>query len=402
MSVAYEPWIVALSILVAIQGTYVALGLAVKIGQLAGLARRLTLAAAAFTFAVAIWSMHFVGMLALRLPMRLDYLVLPTLLSMLVSVFVVGVAVFVASLVPVRRKALPLAAAIMGTGIATMHYIGMMALHGSVVMHHDPVYVLASFAVAVGASALGLRFAFVSRPALPLTLAAIVLGIAISGMHYVAMAGLTLEMPPDTAGSHAAQGGMALSPDLLAVVVALVAFGVSAVFLLTLVPDHAPLASPATGPPALPVPSHPTGPAPVLPAAAMPLEETAPPQSQPSATVLPVERNGTTHYLPIETVVFVRADTHYTSVFNGRTRLFCSLAIGDVEQRLDPARFLRVHRSYIVAVDRIASLQRAGDGGVAHFDTEDPASVPVSRARYSMLKARIEDRIRPVPIRQRS
>ncbi len=111
--------------------------------------------------------MHFVGILALRLPFQLDYLVLPTLLSFLVCVFVVGVAVFVASHAPVSRLAVPLAALTMGIGIATMHYIGMLALHHSALMQHDPAYVAASFAVAIVASALGLRFAFARRRALP-------------------------------------------------------------------------------------------------------------------------------------------------------------------------------------------------------------------------------------------
>lgn len=304
MAVAYDPWIVALSVFVAIQGTYVALGLTLKIGQTVGLARRLTLAAAAFTFAVAIWSMHFVGMLAVRLPVQLDYLALPTLLSLLVSVFVVGVAVFIASLAPIRRWAVPLAAAIMGLGIATMHYIGMLALHGSVIMHHDPRYVLASFAVAVGASALGLRFAFVPHPAVPLALAACVLGGAISGMHYVAMAGMTLEPLRDMAGRHAMHLGMALSPDLLAVVVALVAFVVSAVFLLTLVPDHAPLAAPA--PPTLHPTSRPAwrSPAPAGRSAGRAARDCAslPACCRSSAMARP-------NYLPIEAIVFVQADT---------------------------------------------------------------------------------------------
>ena len=82
-------------------------------------------------------------------------------------------------------------------------------------------------------------------------------------------------------------------------------------------------------------------------------------------------------------------------MFDGRTRLFCPLAIGDVERLLDPARFLRVHRSYLVAIDRIASLHRAGDGGAAQFATEEPVTVPVSRGRYPMLKVRIDARARP-------
>ena len=302
MPVAHEAWIVALSILVAIQGCYVALGLTLRVSSAVGNARRLTLAAAALTFAVSIWSKHFVGMLAVRLPFEIDYLVLPALLSFLASVFVAGAAVFVASHARQSRWAVPGAALIMGAGIATMHYIGMLALHGSAMLHHDPWLVAASFLIAV-----------------------------------------------------------------------------SAVFLLTLVPDAAPrgatIASLAVQPEFDPVaPS-----------------STVAPQKM-VAQVLPVERDGATHYMPTAMIVLVQADTHYTMVSDGHVRCFCPLSIGEVEQRLDPSRFLRVHRSFIVAVPRIVSLKRQGDGGVAMLDTPDGASVPVSRGRYAAVKARMAGR----------
>ena len=81
------------------------LSLAVQVGEAAGVRRRLLLAGAAFSLAVAIWSMHFVGMLAARLPFPVDYLVLPTLLSFLVCVIVVGAAVFAASAGPLTLAA---------------------------------------------------------------------------------------------------------------------------------------------------------------------------------------------------------------------------------------------------------------------------------------------------------
>jgi diguanylate cyclase len=386
--VAHEPWIVALSILVAIQGSYVALGLMLKVARSEGLTRRLNLAAAAFTFAIAIWSMHFVGILALRLPFQLDYLVLPTLLSFLVCVFVVGLAVFVASHAPVSRLAVPAAAVMMGIGIATMHYIGMLALHHSALLRHDPAHVVASFAVAIVASWLGLRFAFAPRRGLPVALAAVALGLAISGMHYVAMAGLTLT----PFGEHAGQPGAALSPDLLAVIVTVVAFAVSAVFLLALVPEHGPLPVAAIEP-ALPdwAPAAPPAPSRAPPPLGVgPLGGAGGAQPRRAARALPVEREGATHYIPVEAIVMVQANAHYTTIFDGQTHSFCSLSIGEVESRLDPARFLRVHRSYIVAIDRIASLRRSGDGGMAQFDTAEPAAVPVSRGRYTTLKRRMD------------
>ena len=387
-AVGHEAWIVALSILVAVQGSYVALGLTLKVARSEGTPRRLNLAAAALTFAVSIWSMHFVGILALRVPFRLDYLVLPTLLSFVVCVFVVGIAVFVASHAAVSRFAVPLAAVIMGIGIATMHYIGMLALHHSALMQHDPAYVAASFLVAIVASALGLHFAFAPRPLVPAAVAAVLVGLAISGMHYVAMAGLTLT----PFGDHAGQPGAALSPDLLAVIVTIVAFSVSAVFLLTLVPDHGP--RPAAELPRVPVQTEPPRPAPPLGVGPLGGAGGVPPRRP--ARALPVERDGAVHYVPVEAIVMVQANTHYTSVFDGQSRSFCSLSIGEVEARLDPSRFLRVHRSYIVAIDHIASLRRSGDGGTAQLDTPDAVSVPVSRGRFPTLKRRVAAAANPL------
>ena len=90
MPVSYEAWLVLLSIVMAIQGSYVALSLSLQIPEATGTRRRLLLAGATVSFAVAIWTMHFVGMLAMRLPFQVDYLVLPTLLSFLVCAIVVG------------------------------------------------------------------------------------------------------------------------------------------------------------------------------------------------------------------------------------------------------------------------------------------------------------------------
>ncbi len=159
MPVTHEPWLVALSLIVAIQGSFVGLSLAVQVGEAAGVRRRALLAGAAISLAVAIWAMHFVGMLAARLPFPVDYLVLPTLLSFLVCVIVVGTAVFIASAGPLTPLRLVASACLMGGGIVTMHYIGMKALHASAHMRHDPLYVASSMVVAIAASGLALWLA---------------------------------------------------------------------------------------------------------------------------------------------------------------------------------------------------------------------------------------------------
>ena len=94
-----------------------------------------------------------------------------------------------------------------------------------------------------------------------------------------------------------------------------------------------------------------------------------------SIAVLPVQKEGATHYLPIGRIHAVKAEAHYTTVFDGTSKFFCGLSITDVEGRLDHARFVRVHRSHIVAIDRVTSIRRSGDGGVAEFGFAHPVLV---------------------------
>jgi len=384
MPVTHEPWLVALSVLVAIQGAYVGLSLAVQVGAAVGLRRRLLLAGAAISLAVAIWAMHFVAMLAARLPFPVDYLVFPTLLSFLVCVIVVGAGVFAAMAGPLTPIRLTAAACGMGAGIFTMHYIGMAALHACAVMQHAHAYVAASLAVAIGASGLALWLAAGRGGRPPLLLSATAFGLAVSGMHYTAMAGLTLS-------AHApASTAPALSSDLLAIVVAIVAFLVSVVFLLFLVPDRTTAAEPAAVA-AVPVPVA-AGAFDVGQGGYGPLGGAgAPPRRL--ARHLPIERDGVSHFVAVDQVVAVHANAHYTYIFDGTAKLFCPLPIGDVEARLDTSRFVRVHRSHIVNIERVVGLRRAGDSGVVEMAGADRYAVPVSRSRVGSLKSRITARM---------
>jgi NO-binding membrane sensor protein with MHYT domain len=403
MPVTYETWLVLLSIVMAIQGAYVGFSLAVQIGGATGMRRRLLLAGAAFSLAVAIWTMHFVGMLAARMPFQVDYLVFPTLLSFLVCVIVVGAAVYATSSGPLTLLRLTLSACLMGGGIFTMHYIGMSALSASAYMVHDRYYVAASMAIAIAASGLALWLATGRGGRPPLILSAIAFGIAVSGMHYTAMEGLTL-LP--FASSSA--GAPALSTDLLAIIVAVVAFCLSGIFLLILVPDPARAA-------ANPIPA-------VSNAATSPAEVAAEPATVAAmaqnvrgnghdanpefgrgtygplggagaprrfARHLPIERDGGTHFVAVDDVVAIHANAHYTYIFNGSDKLFCPLAIGDVEQRLDKDRFVRIHRSHIVNIERVVGYKRSGDNEMVEMDAGQDYAVPISRSRIGWLKSRV-------------
>jgi diguanylate cyclase len=396
MRVTYEPGLVLLSIVMAVQGAYVGLSLSVQIAAAAGTRRRLLLAGAAFSLAVAIWTMHFVGMLAARLPFPVDYLVFPTLLSLLVCVMVVGSAVYAASAGPLTWVRLTLSSCLMGGGIFSMHYIGMSALHASAHMIHAPVYVAGSMAVAIAASGLALWLANHKGVRPPMILSAIAFGIAVSGMHYTAMEGMTL-FPHATALSAAP----VLSTDLLAIVVAVVAFGISGIFLLTLVPDHArsistPVSVPRDG-------SLETATAEIAQAKASddhadnpelgrgtyaPLGGAGAPPRR-FARHLPVERDGGTHFVAVEDVVAIQANAHYTHIFNGNDKLFCPLSISDVESRLDGERFVRIHRSHIVNIERVRGYKRSGDSEMVEMDAVHHYLVPVSRSRIGWLKSRV-------------
>lgn len=395
MPIAHDPTLVALSLLVAIQASYVGLSLALRVSQAFALNRRLLLAGAALSFAVGIWAMHFVGMLAAKLPVTVDYVVLPTLLSFLVCVLVVGIAVYLATLR--SQRLLIIAATVMGGGIASMHYIGMLALHASAHMMHNPVYVLASVLIAILASGLALWLAFASETRPPLIVCAAVLGCAISGMHYTAMAGLTLHpivgaLPPGTP---------AISGDLLAVIVSIVAFLVSGVFMLALVPDQRESTAEQVILPEVDEPS--PVPVPIVRETATPASAyvadisviEAPTQAKPVArlyeTILPVEKYRGSKSIAVVDIFSVHANAHYTYVFNGREDIFCPLSISEIIGRLPPEIFFRVHRSYIVNIQRVARLKRAGDNGVADLDSPVRRSVPVSRSRLPQLRVQLTE-----------
>ena len=399
MQVVYEPWLVLLSIVMAIQGAYVGFTLAVQLGDAVGVRRRVLLAGAAVSLAVAIWTMHFVGMLAARISFPIDYLVFPTLLSLLVCVLVVGVAVFAISSGPFSFPRLFLSACLMGGGIFSMHYIGMTALHASAHMEHAPLFVMASLVIAIVASGLALWLATGEVRQPPLILSSVAFGIAVSGMHYTAMAGMKLFPLPATSSAPA------LSTDLLAIVVAVVAFCVSGLFLLVVVPDHTRVETSS-------VKSSPAAMQTMQVAGAL-ASATAQPAADHEvqfgrgtyaplggaggpppriAQHLPVERDGATQFIAVEDVVAVHANAHYTYVFNGTLKLFCPLAIGEVESRLDKNRFIRVHRSHIINIDRVVGHRRNGDSELVELTATDHYSVPVSRSRIGWLKSRISAR----------
>lgn len=183
----HDPYLVALSILVASFASYTALDLSGHVGATRGFARRAWLVAAAITMGGGIWSMHFVAMLAFIMPTPMSYDIGLTALSLVVAMFVSGGGFYVISRQSQSLLRLVLSGIFMGLGIAAMHYIGMAAMRGHAELSYDPLFVALSLVIAIGASTVALWLAFRTTDLGQKLVAAVVMGLAISGMHYTAM-----------------------------------------------------------------------------------------------------------------------------------------------------------------------------------------------------------------------
>jgi len=181
--------------------------------------------------------MHFIGMLAFSLPIDLGYDLALTAFSLLIAVLSSGFALWLVSQPSLPALQLGFGALIMGAGIACMHYTGMAALRMLPGIDYDPTLFGASLLIAVGASAAALWIAFRLRTHTPYIrqirgLAAVVMGVAIVGMHYTGMAAANF---PE--GSFCGALGGGLQGDSLVYLVLITTLAVLAVALLTSVLD---------------------------------------------------------------------------------------------------------------------------------------------------------------------
>jgi diguanylate cyclase (GGDEF)-like protein len=150
---SYSAWAVAASFLVATLASFVAINLSLRVRSTRGMASAAWWLAGALVMGTGIWSMHFVGMQAFQLSIPLGYRGGLTLLSWTAAVAASGVALGLASHGGYRRAHLALGALAMGGGIGAMHYLGMAAIDLTVGIVWNGWLVAASLMVAVAASA---------------------------------------------------------------------------------------------------------------------------------------------------------------------------------------------------------------------------------------------------------
>ena len=203
----YDYRLVALSVLIAVLASYTALDLAGRTTAARGRVRLTWLAGGATAMGVGIWSMHYIGMLAFSLPVLVLYDWPTVLLSLMAAVFAAAVALFVVSRKKMGWPQALAGSAIMGSGIATMHYTGMAAMRLPAKCSYDLRLLILSVVLAIVISLVALWLTFRFREdakafAWWKTASAIVMGAAIPVMHYTGMAAARFTpstVVPDTA-----------------------------------------------------------------------------------------------------------------------------------------------------------------------------------------------------------
>lgn len=197
LHVAWDPVLIGISFLVAFIASFVALDSAGKVAISSRRGSAFWRFSGGATLGMGIWSMHFIGMLAMKMSMPMNYHFLLTALSLLIALVAATLAITIAiSGDTLSRKRLVVATGILSSGVVSMHYVGMAAIleHSAIIW--DAGLILLSVIIAVVASGAGLWLAFhlrqhSRRVLINRLIAALVMALAICAMHYTGMGAAT-------------------------------------------------------------------------------------------------------------------------------------------------------------------------------------------------------------------
>lgn len=191
LPVRYEAWLVVVSYLVAALASYTAIELVARVREFHADARKATgwLTGSAVTMGAGIWSMHFLAMLALQLPVLVRYELWTTLTSMAIAMVTSGLALSIVTHSAATAARLALGGAVMGLGISAMHYTGMaaMRLEAQVMYYPGPFILSVAAAIACATLALWLLSRHGDTDLRSRLWAAAIMGVAVSAMHYTGM-----------------------------------------------------------------------------------------------------------------------------------------------------------------------------------------------------------------------
>ena len=220
MTGSYDLTLVFASYCVAVVAAYTAIYFGTKVFDLEGGSRKFWLAAGAVCMGSGVWSMHFVGMSAYQMPMNMEmsFNAGLTLISWIPAVLASALALYVITQTKVSKRSITVSSFMMGAGIFSMHYTGMYAMQMDPPIQYDPLMVFLSGVVAVGASGAALVICRQLRSVnekhvLLLKIgAAMIMGIAIAGMHYVGMFAASFPMDANIAQTNSLRGNWMGTP----------------------------------------------------------------------------------------------------------------------------------------------------------------------------------------------
>jgi len=194
VSSTYHIPLVSLSIIIAVIASYAALDLGIQVQKTKSYARYIWMISGAFAMGMGIWAMHFVAMLAFHLSINVTYDVTLVIVSILPAILSSGIALYIISRPVMGKKQVLLGALFMATGIVSMHYTGMEAMKMNAEIQYNPFLWTLSAVIAFVASVVALYLlSFVSQNYNTSKIwlvklgSAVLMGIAISGMHYTGM-----------------------------------------------------------------------------------------------------------------------------------------------------------------------------------------------------------------------
>jgi len=389
LSVAYDPVLVFASVMVAIMAAFTGLKLTNGLSALPPHGRKRAIAQAAVALGGGIWSMHFVGMTAVSFPITIDYAALPTLGSVLIAILVIGIGLLILHVGVRTQPRVVIAGTLTGLGIVAMHYLGMSAISGNCIVSYNSAGVLLATAIAIASSILALELAYRRRTLLATAIGAVVLGLAISGMHYTAMAFTSFAASPDITFI----ATPLLSSSTLAMIVAVSAFVICGLFLLMAIPtgeDSEPVATAPVQTVAQSTSN--SSPVPTAWARQVTLSRAfaangaGPEPDIGEARRVPYERENAIRFLAADQISAVRADGHYTMVMRDGTEFFCPWSISRVEQVIQSPPFIRTHRSYLVNLRHVTGFKREGDKAFCLMSETTDLRIPVSRSHVGEVQ----------------
>lgn len=224
MVVVWNTNLIILSVLTAMYGSFAALSHAERMRETSGNIAKGWMIAGAVTLGLAIWSMHFIGMLAFHLPIPVAYDAVLTSISVIPAIAAALLGFYLLRTATLRLRQIIVGGFLMGLGIAAMHYIGMAALKMQPAINYNPLLFIISIVIAVVAAIGALLIVYASEKTglnllLKHVLSAVIMGAAIAGMHYTGMAAASFA--PDSVCTAI---GTRIEPTLLSLVIAGIVF----------------------------------------------------------------------------------------------------------------------------------------------------------------------------------